>query len=599
MKLHPDSAWVLAIALWLAFVGIGLAQEDAEPASDEPVPAEAPADDESAGKAVETSAASAAGDELAINQGRLADRYKRLEEILSQLAELSAATDPNRARILRQAISQSREQDINVRFESIVKLLEDERLSAATNNQTELNKELDALLELLLKADRDKELDSQRDRVREYLKEVGRLIRMQRSVRARTDGGDNFPNLAEDQQRVADATGKLGGTIKENEAKDEKGKDGTKDSDVTDGNKKDGDQKGADQKDGDLKGGEQNNGEPKDGDGKSSKPGEPSKPSEGQPSEGQPSEPSDSPPSKSQPSQGQGSPQSQDGESNGEQPPTSPQDPADRATERLRKAQQQMEEARKKLDDAEREGASERQKEALAELQQAKAELERILRQLREEEMERLLTQLAARFRKMLELQNAVYEGTVRLDKVAPADRSHDHEIEAARLSRQESLIAHEADKALLLLHEEGSSVAFPEVIEQMHGDMLHVAGRLAAVKIDKITQGLEEDIIAALEETIAALEKASKDLEKKRTPPGQQPAAGEQSEPPLVNKLQEIKMIRSLQVRINKRTQRYGQMIDSNQAETPELLSALEELSERQQRVYQATNDLSQGRND
>ena len=44
-------------------------------------------------------------------------------------------SDPNRARLLRQAIAQSREQDINVRFESIVKLLEDERLSAATNNQ--------------------------------------------------------------------------------------------------------------------------------------------------------------------------------------------------------------------------------------------------------------------------------------------------------------------------------------------------------------------------------------------------------------------------------------------------------------------------------
>jgi hypothetical protein len=600
MKLHPYLTRGFAVALLLALADIGFAQEE-EPASDELMPAAAPASDETSESASAPAAVPAATDELAINQARLADRYKRLEEILSQLAELSAASDPNRARILRQAIAQSREQDINVRFESIVKLLEDERLSAATNNQSELGKELDGLLELLLKADRDKELDSQRDRVREYLKEVARLIRMQRGVRARTKGGDNLKGLSDDQQRVCDATGKLGGTIKEKEAKDEKGKEGTKDSDAKDGDKNDGDtegdeQKDGDQKDGDQKGSDQKDSDQKSGDGKSPKPSEPSKPSEGQPSEGQPS---DGKPSESKPSPGQGSQQSQDGQGSREQQPNQPQDPADRAAERLRKAQQQMEEARKKLDEAEREGASERQKEALAELQQAKAELERILRQLREEEMERLLTQLAARFRKMLELQNAVYEGTVRLDKVVPANRNHDHEIEAARLSRQETLIAHEANKALLLLQEEGSSVAFPEVIEQMHGDMLTVAERLAAVKVDRITQGLEEDIIAALEETIAALEKASKELEKKRTPPGQQPPAGAQPEPPLVNKLQELKMIRSLQMRINNRTQRYGQMIEGEQAETPELISALQDLAERQQRVFKATSDLSQGRND
>ena len=110
--------------------------QDAAPASDTPAPATAPA----------------AGDDLAVEQARLADRFERLEEVLSQLAELSAATDPNRARILREAIAQSREQDIDVRFESIVKLLEDERLSAATNNQTELHSELDALLDAALES---------------------------------------------------------------------------------------------------------------------------------------------------------------------------------------------------------------------------------------------------------------------------------------------------------------------------------------------------------------------------------------------------------------------------------------------------------------
>ena len=71
-----------------------------------------------------------------------------------------------------------------------------------------------------------------------------------------------------------------------------------------------------------------------------------------------------------------------------------------------------------------------------------------------------------------------------------------------------------------MLLHEEGSSVAFPEAVEQMRDDMRQVTERLAAVKVDKLTQGLEQDIIAALEETIAALDKSIKDLEKKRRRP-------------------------------------------------------------------------------
>jgi hypothetical protein len=581
-----------------------------------PVAAESPASD---------AAIPAANDELSVEQARLADRFKRLEEVIGRLAELSASTDPRRAKLLRDAIAQSREQDINVRFESVVKLLEDERLSAAATNQSELQKELDGLLTLLLKADRDKELTSQRERVKKYLKEVARLIRLQKGIRARTEGGDELRELGDDQQRVASDTGKLGGDISEtegdkketsdnvkgDEAKDDDvdpSEDGKKGDDKSDEPKDQSDKSGDESKpsESDKPPGESKPGEAKPGEAKpaESKPGEskPSQPQDGKPSESQPGDgkPSDGKPSDSK--QGEpGSPSEDGGESNEDenQQPEQPQDPAERAAERLRDAQKKMEDAREKLKDAKRKGAADQQREALKDLEQAKAALERVLRQLREEELERTLTQLAARFRKMLELQNQVYEGTVRLDRVAEAERDHDDEIESARLSRQESQIVNEADKALLLLHEEGSSVAFPEALEQMRGDMRQITERLGAVKVDRITQGLEEDVIAALEEVIATLERAIKDLEKKKTPPGQQPPAGEQAEPPLVDKIAELKMIRSLQVRIYKRTQRYGEMIEGEQAETAELLDALKDLAERQQRVYQATADLEKGRND
>jgi hypothetical protein len=594
--LHSLAPWCFGLSITFAVLvfavdGAAVGQEAAKGDQPAAVLTDAPAVEPAA-----QDSAHSATDELSVEQARLADRYKRLEEVVGRLAELSAGTDPRRAKLLREAIAQSREQDINVRFESVVKLLQDERLSAASTNQSELQKELDGLLTLLLKADRDKELNSERERVKAYLKEVGRLIREQKGVRARTEGGDDLKALGADQSRIATDTGKLGGSISKTdgdkkEAGDQPSNEGEKDGNDPQGDKPAGESKAEEkQKPNDSK-----SGKPSD----SGKPaeGSESQPSEGQPSEGQPGQPGNSKPSQSPPSQGQpGSPSpSQEGSDQQQQQ----QDPADRATDRLKKAQQQMQEALKKLEEAQRKGATERQQEAIKELELAKAELERVLRQLREEELERTLTQLAARFRKMLEMQTAVYDGTVRLDQVPQTARTHDHEIEAARLSRDESQIVHEVEKALSLLREEGSSVAFPEAVEQMRDDMRQVAERLAAVKVDKLTQSIEQEIILALEETIAALDKAIKDLEQKRTPPGQQPAAGQPGEMPLVDKLAELKMIRSLQMRINIRTRIYGEMIEGEQAETPELLKSLQDLAERQERVHRATADLQQERND
>ena len=78
-----------------------------------------------------------------------------------------------------------------------------------------------------------------------------------------------------------------------------------------------------------------------------------------------------------------------------------------------------MQDAQKKLEEAKRKESLEDQRAAREELEKAKAELEEILRQLREEEIARTLAKLEARFRKMLEMQLAVYESTRRLDQLA------------------------------------------------------------------------------------------------------------------------------------------------------------------------------------
>ncbi|MCH8923127.1 MAG: hypothetical protein IIA67_08280 [Planctomycetes bacterium] len=259
-----------------------------------------------------------------------------------------------------------------------------------------------------------------------------------------------------------------------------------------------------------------------------------------------------------------------------------------------------MREAQKKLEEAQRDGAVEDQEEAIRTLNKALAELEKILRQLREEEIQRTLVLLEARFQRMLKMQDDVLRGTRRLDKIPETERQRDEEIEAGRLSRAEKRIIQEANRALALLADDGTVVAFPVALRQVREDMVEAADRLARVQVGPITQGVEEDAMAVLEEMIAALKKAIKDQEEKRRSGRSrgtlQAMAGD---PPLVDILGELKMIRSLQMRVNRRTGRYHKMIAAEgQAEQPELVKALRRLAGRQLEIHRIVRDIDLGRN-
>ena len=253
-----------------------------------------------------------------------------------------------------------------------------------------------------------------------------------------------------------------------------------------------------------------------------------------------------------------------------------------------------MEEARKKLDEAKRDGAIQDQDAALAELEQAKAELEEILRQLREEEMARLLDMLEKRFTEMLRMQEAVYRDTQGLHAVPVASRGQAEQIESGRLSREEALIREAADKALTVLKEEGSAVAFPRTVEQLRDDVSEVVDLLAATKVDELTLAIEEDVIATLKELIEALQKAKKDLKDKKNQ--QKPGEGQAGDQPLIDKIAELKMIRALQMRVNRRTRIIS--VTADVAADPQALEMIRKLAETEQEVAQITRDIVLGRN-
>ncbi len=540
-----------------------------------------------------------AADSLEVIEARLADRYDRLELLAGRLAELSASTQPRRAELLRQMIARGRQRNVPGQFDDIVAALRDESYSGAVDGQKTLQADLEKLLDLLLQEDRDRQIESERKRILRYLQDLNKLIRLQRGVAGRTEGGDDQQQLAGDQGRVGDDAEKLHRDIKDHEdTGDKDDKDGKND------DKRAGSPPGESQNP--PENGEQPSGSPQDPPSEQ-QPGGEQQPSGEQQSSGEQGEqqsgeqPSGEQQSGEQPSgqqqsgqpqqggqQSEGQPQPS-GQADGQQPQQ--QSPMQHAAESLRRAKQRMQEAQKRLEEAKRQGALEEQRRALEELEQAKADLERILRQLREEEMERMLVLLEARFRKMLDEQVAVYEETQKLDAAADKAPAHEIEIAAGGLSRREKLIVREADRALVLLREDGTSVAFPEAVEQARDDMQQIADRLNRVKTDLITQGLEEDVIAALEETLAALQQALENLRNQRAQ--QQQGGGQPGEQPLVDQIAELRMIRALQVRVYSRTQQFGAMIEGEQALQAELLDMLTELSLRQSKILQATRDL------
>ena len=520
---------------------------------------------------------------LAEKEKSLAERFDRLELLAGRLAELSKSTQPRRAEILRKLVAKSREKELPERFQAILDSLQQEQLGNASKAQTSLQTDLQAMLELLLQEDRNRQIESETKRINKYLAELNKLIRQQRGIKARTAGGDSEDALISDQKRTSDATGELGEKIAETE--------GTSSNDSAESSPSDGQEKSSSPSDG-------NSESPPAESTPSESPSSKSSPSESAPSE---SSPSSGEPSPGKPSDSSGKPASGSGSSSGGSPQDSEQEkqqsPSDKAVDKLKQAQQRMQQAQEQLKEAQRDKAVEKQDEALRELEQAKAELEKILRQLREEELERTLVMLEARLRKMLEAQNDIYNRTVKLDESADRAPEHEREIASATLARKEEQLVGEVDRALILLREDGSSVAFPEALQQVREDMESVANRLRSVKPDKITQAVEQDIIETLEEILTALQQALKDLRKQRTSQ-QQSSGGQPGDKPLVDQLAELRMIRALQTRVNRRTTYYDSLIEDHQAKDPELLEALEQLAERQEHIFEATRDLAQGAN-
>src|SRR5262249_39809367 len=236
-----------------------------------------------------------------------------------------------------------------------------------------------------------------------------------------------------------------------------------------------------------------------------------------------------------------------------------------------------------------RDNASKKEDEAIRRLEEAIKELEKRLKQLREKELAKLLGNLEERVGRMLQMQIQVYEATKRIDEVVQKNKGQkttaDIQKSQTEADKELAIIA-EAEKALKLMEGEGSAVVFAGVLAQVKGDMEAVQKRLNEARVERQTQIIAGDIIEQLGMMKEALKKAKQELENNANKPPP-PGDGKPPNPKLIDLINELKLVKSLQEQVNRRTIGYSKQDPGEQAKDPLVQAELKQLSDRQ-RVLQ-----------
>mgnify|MGYP001587982647 CR=1 FL=1 len=515
---------------------------------------------------------------------KFAEFEQDLYKLILKLKRSAKEGDKERAEVLEKVLERAKTNLIGVQFEQLVGQLKDQKIAStsdikiAADRSAKLADELRTLIAIWKEDPRQLKLRDEINRLKDIIKELEKAIHDQKVTQGITDAKKTDPKelgriQKKNTQQVAKLIDKMDG---------KKGGKG----DPKDGKGSKGDPKAAKSGDKAAQSKDGGKGEPKEG-------GDPKK-GNGKPGEGQPGQP--------KPGGDQGEQKPDDGAQK-PQPPQGPKDNIASSKKKIEEGNYNQKSAEDKIKKEDNPEASKEQDKAIENFEAAKKKLEDLLRQLREEELERTLADLLRRCEKMLAMQISVYNGTknvfAAVEKNPDKEPSRENKQDSLKLSDQEGEIVVEARKAIEVLEAEGSAVAFPEVFQQVRDDMTHVQRRLGVSDVGIVTQTIEQDIIDSLKEMIEALKKAKADLDKnKNSPPS---SGGPPPDQKLLELIQELKLIRSLQIRVNTRTTTYGRMYQAKEGEQtsdPGIRRELINLSERQERIFEVTNRLAKGDN-
>jgi hypothetical protein len=271
----------------------------------------------------------------------------------------------------------------------------------------------------------------------------------------------------------------------------------------------------------------------------------------------------------------------------------------------VQQAQKSMQHASGDLREQAPANASVQQAKAIKDLQDALREIEERLSQLRGMSQSEKLARLEARFREMLSTQQRLTAQTLLLEQkrgdgggqLARSDRNavrsvgeEERRMEAVRSETEakDRGLAGKAQEALDLIIDDGTTVVFPDVVEQLRDDLITVGNLLADnLRTDAYTTGLQKEVETTLEELIEALQQLQQQRQSSAAGGGGGGGGGQE---PLVPKSAELKLLRSAQLRVNRRTAAIDQARPATGALDDVLKGETEKIAQRQAEIAEMT---------
>ncbi|MEC8159936.1 MAG: hypothetical protein VX111_02310, partial [Planctomycetota bacterium] len=259
----------------------------------------------------------------------------------------------------------------------------------------------------------------------------------------------------------------------------------------------------------------------------------------------------------------------------------------------IAKAQQQMQNAANRLQNQDAEGANREQNEAIKNLNDALEEIEDRLSQLKEETQEEKLARLEARFTEMLARQQVVSAQTLELDEkqIATGTLRRSDRLALAKLAAEENALAEMSQEAYDLLVEDGTSVVFPRIVEDLKTDLQQCADGLKKQRTDSLTQLVQSEVETTLEELISALQRAQKEKQENDEGGGSSGGGGGGNQP-LLPPSAELKALRSAQMRVNRRTKQVDQLREVITTD-PQIRAEIQNLFGRQAKIVEMTDEM------
>jgi len=239
--------------------------------------------------------------------------------------------------------------------------------------------------------------------------------------------------------------------------------------------------------------------------------------------------------------------------------------------------------------------ANEDQKKALDEMKKASDELNEAIEQEEQLAQAEQLEKIDQMLQKVLERQQAVSASTRETDQKRTADSTfaRGEQIKLSELSGSEGKLAEDVESVRAILNQEGQSVVFTEVLGDVRGDMQDVQKLLDAQDPGTMAQAVQKEIERTLQDMIDAVRKELAERRKKAGGDGGGGGGGGGGKQPLVPPIAELKMIRTMEMAINRRTSELNKQVVDNKLPADQAKAEHGKLGRRQENVRKMAEQL------